>query len=70
VDALLAKAALTSDSATQCSYYQQVQTLINADAPAIDMYTVQAPVAYSDKVTGIVANQTVYPFSLRGVHVG
>jgi peptide/nickel transport system substrate-binding protein len=69
VDALLAQAAVTTDAAAQCTLYQKVQTLINADAPSVSMYTLQAPIAYSDRVSGIVASQTVYPFSLRGVHV-
>jgi peptide/nickel transport system substrate-binding protein len=70
VDSLLAQAATSTDTAAQCKDYQQVQTLINADAPSVSMYTLSAPIAYGDKVTGIVASQTVYPFSLRGVHVG
>ncbi|MFD7156599.1 ABC transporter substrate-binding protein [Kribbella sp. NPDC059898] len=70
VDALLTQADATSDENARCELYKQIQTQINTDVPAIDMYTLSAPVAYRSDLTGIVASQTVYPVSLRGVRVG
>ncbi|MEU6658845.1 ABC transporter substrate-binding protein [Streptomyces sp. NPDC046821] len=67
VHSLLAKASTTTDASARCGIYRQVQTLINADAPAIDLYTLWSPMPVSSRVAGVEASQTVYPLSLRGV---
>jgi peptide/nickel transport system substrate-binding protein len=67
VDDLLQQANVTTDSAARCDLLKQAQTQINADAPAIFMYTVAAPVGYRSDLTGVTASQTVYPMSLRPV---
>lgn len=69
VDQLLGKAQVTSDIAERCSLYQQAQTQINADAPAIDLYTLSAPVGYASGVSGLNPSATVYPISLRTVRL-
>lgn len=69
VDSLLAKAETTTDDAARCDLYKQVQSQVNADVPGIDMYTLQAPVAYRTGLTGVTPSQTVYPISLRTVRV-
>lgn len=70
VDALLDQADKTVDPSARCELYKQAQTQINADAPAIDMYTLWAPVAFRAGLTGVDASQTVYPMSISEVGLG
>lgn len=70
VDKLLGKAQTSVSENSQCSLYKQAETLINADAPSISMYTLWAPVAYrTGVVTGVTASKIVYPMSLRDIRV-
>ncbi|MEU6658844.1 ABC transporter substrate-binding protein [Streptomyces sp. NPDC046821] len=67
VDSLLEKAATTTGEKARCDIYRQVQRRINADAPAIDVATLQAPLVYRDGLKGVTGSQTVFPMSLRPV---
>lgn len=69
VDQWLDQAETTTDDNARCDLYKKVQGQINADAVAIDMYTLSAPLAYRTDLTGLTASQTVFPTSLRGVRV-
>src|SRR5262249_34864359 len=53
VDALLQQALASPDADAQCKNYEQAQQLINNDAVAINMYTVEDIYGYSQAVTGV-----------------
>ncbi len=54
VDMLLTQALATPDSDQQCSkYYDQAQRLIDADAVAVNMYTLVNVYGYRQSVTGL-----------------
>jgi peptide/nickel transport system substrate-binding protein len=53
VDGLLQQALASPDADSQCKAYEQAQQLINNDAVAINMYTVEDIYGYSQAVSGL-----------------
>ncbi|HKT56808.1 MAG TPA: ABC transporter substrate-binding protein [Microbacterium sp.] len=70
VDALLSKARVTTDATQRCDLYKQIETQVESDSVAANMYQVAFPVGYRSDLKGITFSWSATPISFQTLRLG